>query len=40
VRAARRRRDDTPGVLDAATADLAVGLLLAARRRFVEGDRL
>lgn len=30
---------NTPGVLDAATADLAVGLLLAAQRRIVEGDR-
>ena len=31
---------NTPGVLDAATADLAVGLLLAAQRRIVAGDRL
>ena len=31
---------NTPGVLDAATADLAVALALAARRRVVEGDRL
>jgi glyoxylate reductase len=31
---------NTPGVLDAATADLAFGLMLAARRRLVEGDRL
>lgn len=31
---------NTPGVLDAATADLAVALILAARRRVVEGDRL
>lgn len=31
---------NTPGVLDAATADLAVGLMLAARRRIVEGDGL
>jgi glyoxylate reductase len=31
---------NTPGVLDAATADLALGLLLAARRRLVEGDAL
>jgi glyoxylate reductase len=31
---------NTPGVLDAATADLAMGLLLAARRRIVEGDSL
>ena len=30
---------NTPGVLDAATADLAFGLLLTARRRIVEGDR-
>jgi glyoxylate reductase len=31
---------NTPGVLDAATADLAFGLILAARRRIAEGDRL
>jgi glyoxylate reductase len=31
---------NTPGVLDNATADLAFALLLAARRRLVEGDRL
>jgi len=31
---------NTPGVLDAATADLALALLLAAARRVVEGDRL
>lgn len=31
---------NTPGVLDAATADLAFGLLLAAERRIVAGDRL
>lgn len=31
---------NTPGVLDAATADLAVGLMLAARRGIVEGDML
>jgi len=31
---------NTPGVLDAATADLAFALMLAARRRAVEGDRL
>ena len=31
---------NTPGVVDAATADLAFALLLAARRRLVEGDRL
>jgi glyoxylate reductase len=30
---------NTPGVLDAATADLALALMLAARRRVVEGDR-
>jgi glyoxylate reductase len=30
---------NTPGVLDGATADLAFGLLLAVRRRIVEGDR-
>jgi len=31
---------NTPGVLDAATADLAMALLLAARRRVVEGDSI
>ena len=31
---------NTPGVLDAATADLAFGLILAARRRIAEGDRM
>ena len=31
---------NTPGVLDAATADLAFALVLAARRRVVEGDAL
>jgi len=31
---------NTPGVLDAATADLAIALMLAARRRLVEGDSL
>jgi glyoxylate reductase len=31
---------NTPGVLDAATADLAFALMLAARRRLVEGDDL
>ena len=31
---------NTPGVLDAATADLAFALVLATRRRIVEGDRL
>ncbi|HAL25703.1 MAG TPA: D-glycerate dehydrogenase [Chloroflexi bacterium] len=30
---------NTPGVLDAATAELAVALILAVRRRIVEGDR-
>jgi glyoxylate reductase len=30
---------NTPGVLDDATADLAFALILAARRRVVEGDR-
>ena len=30
---------NTPGVLDGATADLAIALLLAAGRRLVEGDR-
>jgi glyoxylate reductase len=30
---------NTPGVLDAATADLALALMLACRRRVVEGDR-
>jgi glyoxylate reductase len=30
---------NTPGAVDAATADLAFGLMLAARRRIVEGDR-
>lgn len=34
------RVTNTPGVLDAATADLAFALFLAARRRVVEGDRL
>jgi glyoxylate reductase len=41
--AAAARRDvavtNTPGVLDAATADLAFALILAARRRVVHGDR-
>jgi glyoxylate reductase len=40
--AACTRRDvavtNTPGVLDAATADLAMALILATRRRVVEGD--
>ncbi|TMK32668.1 MAG: D-glycerate dehydrogenase [Actinobacteria bacterium] len=31
---------NTPGVLDAATADLTFALILAVRRRVVEGDRL
>jgi glyoxylate reductase len=31
---------NTPGVLDAATADLAMALVLSTRRRVVEGDRL
>ena len=31
---------NTPGVLDAATADLAIVLMLAVRRRVVEGDAL
>jgi glyoxylate reductase len=31
---------NTPGVLDAATADLTIALLLAVRRRVVEGDAL
>jgi glyoxylate reductase len=31
---------NTPGVLSAATADLTFGLILAARRRIVEGDAL
>jgi glyoxylate reductase len=31
---------NTPGVLDAATADLALALMLAVRRRVVEGDGL
>jgi glyoxylate reductase len=31
---------NTPGVLDAATADLTFALILAARRRVAEGDRL
>jgi glyoxylate reductase len=42
VEACRRRAvtvTNTPGVLDAATADLAMALLLAAQRRVVEGDR-
>jgi glyoxylate reductase len=30
---------NTPGVLDAATADLTLALILASRRRVVEGDR-
>jgi glyoxylate reductase len=42
VDALRRRGvavTNTPGVLDAATADLTFALILAARRRVVEGDR-
>ena len=31
---------NTPGVLDSTTADLAFGLIIACRRRIVEGDRL
>ena len=31
---------NTPGVLDAATADLAFAMILAARRQVVEGDRV
>jgi glyoxylate reductase len=31
---------NTPGVLDAAVADLTLGLILAARRRIVEGDAI
>jgi glyoxylate reductase len=31
---------NTPGVLDAATADLTIALMLAVRRRVVEGDTL
>lgn len=41
--AARRRRvavTNTPGVLTETTADLAFGLILAAARRIVEGDRM
>jgi lactate dehydrogenase-like 2-hydroxyacid dehydrogenase len=41
--AAARTRDvvvtNTPGVLDGATADLTLGLVLAAARRIAEGDR-
>jgi glyoxylate reductase len=43
VEACRRRGvavTNTPGVLDGATADLAFGLILATRRRIVEGDSL
>jgi glyoxylate reductase len=42
VRAANARDipvGNTPGILDGATADLALALLLAAGRRVVEGDR-
>jgi glyoxylate reductase len=42
--AAAERRDvavaNTPGVLDGATADLTIGLILSASRRFGEGERL
>jgi glyoxylate reductase len=43
VEACRRRGvavTNTPGVLDAATADLAFALIMAARRRIVEADAL
>jgi glyoxylate reductase len=43
LEAAKRRGvavTNTPGVLDEATADLTLGLILAATRRIVEGDRL
>jgi glyoxylate reductase len=43
VEACRRRGvavTNTPGVLDAATADLALALILATRRRIVEADAL
>lgn len=43
VEACRRRGvavTNTPGVLDAATADLALGLILATRRRIIEADTL
>ncbi|HEY6731102.1 MAG TPA: D-glycerate dehydrogenase [Solirubrobacterales bacterium] len=43
VEAAQRRGvvvTNTPGVLDDATADLTLGLILAATRRLAEGDRL
>lgn len=43
VEAAERRGvvvTNTPGVLDDATADLTLALILAATRRLVEGDRL
>jgi glyoxylate reductase len=43
VEACKRRGvavTNTPGVLDAATADLAFGLILATRRRIVEADAL
>jgi glyoxylate reductase len=43
VEACRRRGvavTNTPGVLDAATADLAFGLILATRRRIIEADAL
>ncbi len=43
LEACRRRKllvTNTPGVVTVATADLAMGLLLAAARRICEGDRL
>jgi glyoxylate reductase len=43
VEACRRRGvavTNTPGVLDAATADLAIALILTSRRRIVEADAL
>jgi glyoxylate reductase len=43
VEACRRRGvavTNTPGVLDGAVADLTLGLILAARRRIVEGDAI
>jgi glyoxylate reductase len=41
IEACKRRGvavSNTPGVLDAAVADLTIGLMLAVRRRIVEGD--
>ena len=40
ARAAGVRVTHTPGVLTDATAEIAVGLVLACARRLVEGDRL